>query len=25
VAKILGLLGGAGDAAAPTFEVMLVE
>ncbi len=25
VAKILGLLGGAGDAAAPTFEVRLVE
>ncbi len=25
VAKILGLLGGAGDAAAPTFEVKLVE
>jgi len=25
VAKILGLLGGAGDTAAPTFEVMLVE
>lgn len=25
VAKILGLLGGAGDAAPPTFEVRLVE
>ena len=25
VAKILGLLGGAGDAAAPSFEVRLVE
>ena len=25
VARILGLLGGAGDAAAPTFEVRLVE